>query len=95
MAITTLKLSDELKARVAKLVDGTDKSAHAFMIEAIANETQRAELRRRFVADALAAEREVIRSGKTYAAEEVFAFVEAKAKGKRIRKPAARSWRRG
>jgi predicted transcriptional regulator len=94
MAITTLKLSEELKARVASLAAGTGKSAHAFMVEAIANEAERADLRRRFVADALVAEAELLRSGKAYRAQDVFAYFETKAKGKKASKPRARSWRR-
>ena len=94
MGATSLKLSDELKKRIQTLVSGTDKSAHAFMVEAIARETERAELRRRFGDEAAQAEEETLRSGKAYDATEVFAYLKAKAAGKKVRRPRAKSWRR-
>lgn len=39
---TSLKLPDVLKKRIAALVEGSGRSAHAFMVEAIARETERA-----------------------------------------------------
>src|SRR5207244_2445753 len=40
---TTLKLPSELKRRIARLVDGTERSAHAFMLEAIAHQIEHEE----------------------------------------------------
>ena len=90
---TTIKLSPKLKARVAAAVKGTDKSAHAFMIEAIEHETERAELRKRFVADALKAEQETLRTGLAYDADEVHAYIKARAAGRRVARPKAKPWR--
>ena len=42
MSVTSLKLPDALKKRIAALVEGSGRSAHAFMVEAIARETERA-----------------------------------------------------
>ena len=42
MSVTSLKLPDELKKRIAALVAGSGRSAYAFMVEAIARETERA-----------------------------------------------------
>jgi hypothetical protein len=42
MSVTSLKLPDELKKRIAALVAGSGRSAHAFMVEAIAREMERA-----------------------------------------------------
>jgi predicted transcriptional regulator len=90
---TTIKLSPKLKARVAAVVKGTDKSAHAFMLEAIEHETERAELRKRFVADALKAEKEFERTGLAYDADEVHAYVKALARGRKATPPKAKPWR--
>jgi len=46
---TRLKLPEGLKERVASLVEGTGKSAHAFMLEAIEQETLLAEQRKQLV----------------------------------------------
>jgi predicted transcriptional regulator len=57
MPVTSLKLPAKLKEQVAEVVADTDKSAHAFMIEAIERQTALAEARKRFVNDALARSR--------------------------------------
>jgi len=51
-ASTTLKLPEQLKARVVKAAAGAGKSPHAFMVEAIDLQTQLAERRREFIASA-------------------------------------------
>lgn len=94
MAATSLKLSDELKQRIAALVSGTDKSAHAFMVEAIEQAAQREELRRRFGAEAAEAEEETLAAGKAYDAAEVFDHLEARARGETTRRPRPKAWRR-
>jgi predicted transcriptional regulator len=91
---TSIKLPEDLKKRVTRVVKGTDQSAHAFMVEAIRQETERAEKRRRFLADAYAARAEFQRSGRGYALAEVKAHYRAKLQGKRPRKPKLRSWQR-
>jgi predicted transcriptional regulator len=91
---TSIKLPEDLKKRVARAVRGTDQSAHAFMVAAIRQETERAEKRRGFLADAYAARAEFQSSGKGYALAEVKAHYRAKLQGKRPRKPKLRSWQR-
>jgi predicted transcriptional regulator len=92
MAVT-LKIPPKLKERVASVVEGTDKSAHAFMVEAIEQQTALAEKRRSFVADALAARRNFERTGKAYAFEDVRRYFAARVAGKRARKPKLKRWR--
>lgn len=93
MRVTSLKLPESLKDRVAEVVADTGKSAHAFMIEAIERQTALAEARKRFVADALAAEQAMLRSGLAYRADEVHRYMAAKASGRKPARPKARSWR--
>ena len=93
MRITSLKLPDDLRKRVAEVVEDTDKSAHAFMIEAIERQTTLAEARKRFVTDALKAEEAMLRSGKGYRADEVHRYLQAKAAGRKARRPKAKTWR--
>ena len=93
MSTTTIKLSPALKQRVAKLVRGTDKSAHAFMLEAIEQQISLAERRKAFVADALAARKEALASGRGYPLEDVRSHYAARAAGKPARKPRAKRWR--
>lgn len=93
MATTTLKLPPELKERVASVVKGTDKSPHAFMIEAIEEQTRRAELRKGFVADALAAREDALQTGKAYTLEDVKRYYAARVAGKPARRPRLKRWR--
>ncbi len=94
MAATSLKLPDELKKRVDALAAHSGKTAHAFMVEAIAKEAERAELRRRFGEDAAAAETQALGSGKAYDAAEAFAWIKARARGDKVRRPRPTAWRR-
>ena len=93
MPITSLKLPEELRKRIANVVADTDKSAHAFMIEAIEHQTALAEERKQFVADALKAEDATLRSGKAYRAQEVHRYLQAKAQGRKAARPKAKNWR--
>lgn len=91
---TSLKLPAELKGRVTAVIKGTGKSAHAFMVEAIAEQTRLAELRKQFVQDALEAEAEALESGTGHDASEVHAYLSARAAGHRPKRPKTRKWRR-
>lgn len=93
MAATTLKLSPELKDRVKAVTEGTGKSPHAFMVEAIETQTRLAERRRGFVADALEARRHALRTGKAYAFEDVKAYYTARAAGRPAKRPRLKRWR--
>ena len=92
--VTTLKLPVDLKKRVAAVLDGTDKSPHAFMLEAIERETVRAEKRNEFAAVAHAAELATLRSGKAFPIEDVRDYMAAKLAGKKPRPRKAKSWPR-
>ena len=48
MPSTSLKLAEELGARMAAVVEGTGQSAHPFMVEAIERQTRLAEQRKGF-----------------------------------------------
>ena len=84
---TTLKLPDELKQRIAPLAEAAGKTVHAWMVDALASQAALAEMRASFVADALAAAREVDDGGPLFAAEDVHAYIVARAAGKRAPRP--------
>ncbi|MGB8597871.1 MAG: hypothetical protein WCD07_07940 [Burkholderiales bacterium] len=91
--VTSLKIPDELKQRVASVVDGTEQSLHAFMVEAIEKQTGLMEKRLAFIAEADAANSELLKSGKGYDGVSVHAYLRARAKGKTATKPKAKTWR--
>jgi len=90
MATTTIKLPDELKDRVVAAAAAAGKTTHAWMVEAIAAQTDLAQRRQAFVASALRAEQEVAQYGLVYDADEVFSYVLAKAEGRKATQPKKR-----
>lgn len=87
MATTTLKLPEELKARIASAAQAAGKAPHAFMIEALSAQTALAERRQAFVASAMAAEQEVAQFGLVYDADEVFSYLRARLDGESAKWP--------
>jgi predicted transcriptional regulator len=90
MATTTIRIEDELKARVAVAAKRSGKTAHAFILDAIAQTVEQAELDEAFnrVADARWAK--VLATGKTVPWDDAKAWLEARSRGERPRKPVAR-----
>lgn len=93
MSATSLKLPDDLKRRIAKLAASTGQTPHAFMVDALAREAQRSELRQRFAAEAQESEREALNGGKAHSLDATFDYLAARIGGKKPRRPRARSWR--
>jgi predicted transcriptional regulator len=87
---TTIRIGDDLKARVAAAAERAGKTAHAFILEAIASTVEQIEsdeaLHR--VADERWAN--VLASGKTVAWDEAKSWLEARSRGERPPKPVAR-----
>jgi predicted transcriptional regulator len=93
MTTTSIKLPDELKARAAAAAHERGVTPHAFMVEAIAAATALAEQRATFIAEALAAQAQMIDTGKGFDADDVHAWLRARAAGQTARKPRLKSWR--
>ena len=93
MTATSLKLPDDLKRRINRLAGSANKSPHAFMVEALAREAARSELRERFAAESALSEAESIASGKSFSLAAAFDYFEARVAGKRVRRPRVRAWR--
>jgi predicted transcriptional regulator len=93
MAATSLKLPEDLKRRIERLARVARKTPHAFMIETLRQEAERAEIRERFANEAAVSEREAMQSGKAFPLEVAFNYLEARAVGKAVRRPRARTWR--
>ena len=93
MSATSLKLPDDLKRRIARLAASSGQTPHAFMVDALAREAERSELRQRFGAEAAESEREALDSGKAHSLDASFDYLAARISGKSPRRPRARSWR--
>jgi predicted transcriptional regulator len=90
MTTTTIRIEDELKLRVAAAAQRAGKTAHAFMVDAIAHTVELVEQDEAFhrVADERWAG--VLASGETVAWDDAKAWLEARARGAPARRPAAR-----
>lgn len=90
MTTTTIRIEDDLKARVAAAAERAGKTTHAFILEAIAQTVEQAELEDEFhrVADERWAK--VRATAKTVRWDDARAYLEARARGERPRKPVAR-----
>ena len=93
MSATSLKLPDDLKRRIARLAASTGQTPHAFMVDALAREAERSELRERFAAEAADSEREALGTGKAHSLEATFDYLAARIGGKNPRRPRPRAWR--
>jgi predicted transcriptional regulator len=86
-AATTLKIPEGLKSRLSALAEAEGKSPHAYMIEALERQAERAERRLAYLAAGDAALREYKETGIAYAMEDVERYIVALAEGRRASKP--------
>jgi len=93
VSATSLKLPDELKRSIVRMATRAGLTPHAFMVDALAREAARAELRERFASEAEESEREALASGKAVPLAVAFDYLESRAAGRKVRRPKARAWR--
>ena len=91
---TSLKLPSALKKRIDALARNSGVSPHAFMLQALQLHVEDTEKHHRFIDDALAAEREMQRTGQGYPLQTARAYLEARAQAKAAARPRQVSWRK-
>lgn len=93
MTTTTIRIDDDLKARVASAAERAGKTPHAFIVEAIAQATEDAELAGEF--DRVAGERweRFLKSGQSIPWDQGRAYLEARARGETPARPRPRKYR--
>jgi len=84
---TTLKLPDDLRARLAAQAEAEGKSPHAYMVEALREKADRADRRREYLSAGAVAMREYERTGIAYAMEDVEQYILGIAAGRKPRRP--------
>ncbi len=87
---TTIRIEDDLKARIAAAAERAGKTPHAFILDAIARTVEHAELDEAFHRVAEERWTNILATGKTVPWDDAKAWLEARARGERPRKPAAR-----
>lgn len=90
MSTTTIRLPDDLKARIAEAADQAGTTPHNFILQAIAEKAELEERRAAFHAEAVRRYDEIIATGKTIPWETMRAYLEARASGKKVARPKAR-----
>jgi len=78
MTTTTIRLSAELKERVAEAAKRAGTTPHSFILEAIADKTAQEELRAGFEAQAEARYAKLMASGESIAWDEMKSYLELK-----------------
>ena len=90
MPTTTIRLPDDLKARIAAAAERAGKTPHALILEAIAEKAEEAERRSDFHALAQTRFAAIAASGKSIPWSELRAYLQERAAGKRPRRRVAR-----
>ena len=94
MSTTTIRLPEELKARVAEAARKAGASTHSFILEAITEKTEAQELRNEFYAEAQRRWEEFQRTGKAVPLEEMRDYALGLARGETPPVPVARKLER-
>ncbi len=90
MPTTTIRLSEDLKKRVASAARRTGTTAHGFILEAIAEKATLEEQRVEFDAEAEERYSRIVASGKTIPWQKMRSYLEARIAGKTTKPPVAR-----
>jgi len=90
MPTTTIRIEDELKARLAAAAERAGMTTHAFILDALAQTADQAELDQEFNQLADRRWKKLLADGETVAWVEARAWLEARAHGERSRKPRPR-----
>lgn len=90
MSTTTIRIEDDLKARVAAAAVQAGKTTHAFILDAIAQTVEQVELDNAFHAVADARWANIRATGKTVPWDEAKAYLAVRAAGEPFTKPTAR-----
>ncbi len=89
MSTTTIRLPDDLKARIASAAQRAGVSSHSFILQAIAEKTEQEE--RRAELDALADSRyaQILTTGQTIQWEDMRRYLLQRASGQQATRPEA------
>ena len=90
MSTTTIRLPDELKARVAQVAKRSGKTAHGFILDAILEKTEADERRSDFLDVAEQRYAEIVKSGKAIPWQEMRGYMEGRLAGRKTKRPTAR-----
>lgn len=93
MSTTTIRLPEDLKARIAKAAERAGKTTHSFILEAIAEKAELEEQRADFDAEADARFARILASGKTLPWADMRQYLEDRVAGTQTPRPVAKKKR--
>ena len=85
---TTIRLPEDLKARITSAAERAGKTTHSFILEAIAEKADLEEQRADFDAEADARFAKIVETGKTIPWSDVRHYLEERLAGKQMARPA-------
>ncbi|CAN5336816.1 hypothetical protein BH11PSE11_BH11PSE11_37130 [soil metagenome] len=90
MSTTTIRLPEELKARIAVAAERAGTTAHNFILDAIAEKTDQEERRNNFYDAADERYAKIVSFGKTIPWPVMRKYLEGRLEGKNMARPAAK-----
>ena len=90
---TTIRLPEDLKARIASAAERAGKTTHSFILEAIAEKAELEEQRAGLDAEADARFARIVASGKTIPWTDMRHYLEERISGKQAPRPVAKKKR--
>lgn len=89
MPTTTIRLPQDLKARIAGAAQRAGKTTHSFILEAIAEKAEREESRAGFDGEADSRFASIVASGRTVAWTDMRRYLEERVAGRESARPVA------
>jgi predicted transcriptional regulator len=93
MSTTTIRLSEELKARVVQAAERAGTTPHNFILQAIAEKTEMDELSAQFHDVAEERYAEIVSTGKAIPWSEMKEYLVGRVAGARVKRPVAKKMR--
>jgi predicted transcriptional regulator len=90
MPTTTIRIEDDLKTRIAVAAEHAGKSAHAFIVEAIAQKVEQIEAEEELQQVAQKRWGKVLQTGKSVSWEDAKLYVAERSQGRRVARPSTR-----
>jgi predicted transcriptional regulator len=90
LSTTTIRLPEDLKARVAAAAKRAGTTTHGFILDAIAEKAEQEDLRAAFDAEAEERYARIVATGKTIPWQEMRGYLEDRLAGKEVKRPVAR-----
>jgi predicted transcriptional regulator len=94
MATTSIRVPDELRARIARAAKQAGMKPHALMLEALEERVELEEARAAVISEADARYEDWKQSARGYEWHEMRSYLRASVAGRKARRPRAKTWPR-